>query len=122
MTLTLRSPTIQPNANAGPAVRALGAPRTTTTATIGIGLRATAIAEGSRSPMASFSTVAHSLCLRGLSASRGATTIGAATQARCRSEADGVGPRPAAGGGSVVGRTGLNEFDRDADSRQLESL
>ena len=35
--LTVRRPAIQPNANAGPAVRARGAPRTTTTATTGSG-------------------------------------------------------------------------------------
>ena len=56
MTLTQSRPAIQPAANAGPAVRAGRAPRTTTTATIGIGLSATASAEGSRSPMASFNT------------------------------------------------------------------
>jgi hypothetical protein len=55
MTLTATRPAIHPSANAEPAVRALGVPRTRTTATMGTGLRATASAEGSRSPMASFS-------------------------------------------------------------------
>ena len=81
MTLTVRRPAIQPDANAGPAVRALGAPRTTTTATIGIGLRATAMAEGSRSPMASFSTAAHSLRRRAPFAVRDETTAEAGTEA-----------------------------------------
>src|SRR5262245_58245613 len=55
-TLTASSPAIQPSANAGPAVRAWSAPRTTTIATIGIGLSATASADGRRSPIASPST------------------------------------------------------------------
>ena len=54
--LTVTRPAIQPHANAGPAVRALGDPRISTTPTIGIGLSATASAAGSRSPIASFNT------------------------------------------------------------------
>jgi hypothetical protein len=45
--------------------RVLDPARTMTTATMGIGLSATASAEGSRSPMASFSTPARSRCPRG---------------------------------------------------------
>lgn len=51
ITLTALRPRIQPNANSGPIVRALGVPSTTTTAIIGIGLRATPRAAGSRSPI-----------------------------------------------------------------------
>jgi len=56
MTLTATKPPTHPRAKAGPDVRARGDPRTRTTATIGIGLRATANAEGSRFPMTSLST------------------------------------------------------------------
>jgi Transcriptional regulatory protein, C terminal len=65
ITLTARRPPIQPSANADPALRAFGAPSTRTMAMIGIGLRATASAEGSRSPMTSFNRAASSVPAQG---------------------------------------------------------
>ncbi len=50
--LTTTKPPTQPNANAGPDVRAFGDPRMRTTPTIGIGLRATATPASVRSPRA----------------------------------------------------------------------
>ena len=51
-TLTTVSPLTQPNANAGPVPRTRGPSRTSTMATIGIGLSATVAAAGKSSPMA----------------------------------------------------------------------
>ena len=52
MTLTATSPATHPTANAVPLERARGVPSTSTIATIGIGLRATATAAGRKSPIA----------------------------------------------------------------------
>jgi hypothetical protein len=54
--LTTVSPTTHPSAKATPLTRARDVPRTTTIATIGIGLRATATAAGRRSPIAWLNT------------------------------------------------------------------